>query len=111
MKLILRDIPKDAGYFFKYISFETGIVTVEPEKAKWDIAWNYFGNVTNFGAGEVPYLFQDMVIQNRNVQVAKVLTSAKAYADFTGADISPSFNRNAVDIKIGSQLFSFLLIW
>jgi hypothetical protein len=81
-------VSKDNAYFFKYISFENGTVNVEPAKDKWDIAWTYFSNVANFGAGEVPYLFQDIVLQNRNVQVAKVLTSAKAYADFSEADIA-----------------------
>ena len=82
------DIPKDDAYFFKYISFENGAVSVEPQKKKWDIAWTYFSNVTNFGGGEVPYLFQDMIIQNRNVSVARVLTATKAYADFGEADLA-----------------------
>lgn len=81
------DIAKDDTYFFKYISFENGAVNVEPQKKKWDIAWTYFSNATNFGSGEVPYLFQDIVLLNRNVSVAKVLTAIKAYADFTEADI------------------------
>lgn len=82
------DISKDDTYFFKYISFDNGPVTIEPVKKKWDIAWTYFSNVTNFGSGEVPYLFQDIIIQNRNVQVAKVMTATKAFADFGEADIA-----------------------
>jgi HmuY protein len=82
------DIAKDDTYFFKYISFENGAVNVEPQKRKWDIAWTYFSNVTNFGSGEVPYLFQDIILLNRNVQIAKVLTSIKAFADFSEADIA-----------------------
>jgi len=82
------DIPKDDAYFFKYISFENGAVSVEPQKKKWDIAWTYFSNVTNFGGGEVPYLFQDMIIQNRNVSTAKVLVATKAFADFGEADLA-----------------------
>lgn len=82
------DVSKDDLSFFKYISFDNGAVTVEPAKKKWDIAWTYFSNVTNFGAGEVPYLFQDIILLNRNVQVAKVMVSAKAFADFTEADIA-----------------------
>lgn len=93
------DIPKDATHFFTYFSFDTGIVPVAPEKTKWDIAWSYFGNVTNFGNGEVPYLFQDMIVQNRNVQVAKVLTSFKAYAAFTESDIATQiFNSSQIGI-------------
>lgn len=93
------DIAKDNTHFFKYISFENGIVSVEPPKTKWDIAWCYFSNVTNFGSGEVPYLFQDIVLQNRNTQVAKILTSAKAYADFSEADLASltfTTNQNAI---------------
>lgn len=82
------DIAKDETYFFKYISFENNAVAVEPVKKKWDIAWTYFANVTNFGSGEVPYLFQDIILLNKNVQVAKVLTSAKAFDNFTEGDIA-----------------------
>ncbi|MBL7724055.1 MAG: hypothetical protein JNK27_07890 [Chitinophagaceae bacterium] len=82
------DIAKDDAVFFKNISFETGAVTVEPQKKKWDIAWTYFANVTNFGTGEVPYLFQDIILLNRNVSVAKVLVATKAFVDFGEADIT-----------------------
>lgn len=82
------NIAKDEAYFFKYVSFDNGAVNVEPEKRKWDLAWTYFSNVTNFGSGEVPYLFQDIIIQNRNVQVAKVMTATKAFADFGEADLA-----------------------
>jgi hypothetical protein len=82
------DVAKEDAYFFKYISFETGAVTVEPTKKKWDLAWTYFGNVTNFGGGEVPYLFQDFVLQNRNVLVAKMLTTTKAYDSFVEANLT-----------------------
>lgn len=82
------DIPKEETSFFRYISFDNGLVNVEPAKKKWDIAWTYFSNVTNFGSGEVPYLFQDILLINRNVQIAKVMTSARAYADFGEADIA-----------------------
>jgi hypothetical protein len=82
------DISKDDAYFFKYISFENGVAPVEPSKKKWDITWTYFSNVTNFGTGEVPYLFQDIVLLNRNVQVAKVMVASKPFADYAEADIA-----------------------
>lgn len=82
------DISKDDVYFFKYISFENGSAAVEPAKKKWDFAWTYFSNVTNFGTGEVPYLFQDIILMNRNVQVAKVMVATKAFADFGEADLA-----------------------
>ncbi len=96
------DIAKDDAYFFKYISFENGIVPVEPQKKKWDLAWTYFSNVSNFGSGEVPYLFQDMMLQNRNVQVVRVLASAKAFADFSAADIT-ALTLSSSQITIGSD--------
>lgn len=82
------DIPKDDSYYFRYVSFENGLVPVEPVKKKWDIAWTYFSNVTNFGAGEVPYLFQDIILLNRNVQVAKVMTAVKSFDTFSEADLA-----------------------
>lgn len=82
------EISKDEAYFFKYISFENGVLNIEPQRKKWDLAWTYFSNVTNFGSGEVPYLFQDILLLNRDVQVAKVMTSSKAFTDFTEADIA-----------------------
>ena len=82
------DIAKEEAYYFKYISFDNGAVSVEPARKKWDIAWSYFSNVTNFGAGEVPYLFQDIILLNRNVQVAKVMTGTRTFADFGIGDIA-----------------------
>jgi hypothetical protein len=96
------DIPKDGAYFFKYLSFENGLVSVEPEKTKWDIAWTYTGFSTNFGAGDAPYLFQDIITNNRNVQVAKILTSAKAFADFAEADLG-GLTFNSSQVSIGSD--------
>jgi hypothetical protein len=100
------NIAKDDSYFFKYISFENGIVTVEPAKNKWDLAWTYFSNVTNFGGGEVPYLFQDVILQNRNVQAVRVMTSTKAFADFSTANLtdgSVTINWNSLQTTIGAD--------
>lgn len=96
------DIPKNTSYFFNYISFETGAVVVEPTAKKWDLAWTYFSNVTNFGGGEVPYTFQDIILQNRNVQVAKVMTSTKAYADFAEADLA-SLTWSGSQVAVGAD--------
>lgn len=81
------DIAKDADYYFKYASFETGAVTIEPQKKKWDIAWTYFANVFNFG-GEVPYLFQDVVLLNRGVSVSTVMTATSSFEAFTAANLT-----------------------
>lgn len=92
-------IPKDEGYFFKYISFDNGLTNVEPAKNKWDIAWTFFSNVTNFGGGEVPYLFQDIILLNRNVQSAKVMVATKPFGDFSEADLAGlSFSNSQVAI-------------
>jgi HmuY protein len=82
------EINKDAAYFFKHFSFENGIVPIEPEKKKWDLAWSYFGNVTNFGAGEVPYLFQDFIVLNKNVASVKVLTSTISFSAFDSTQLA-----------------------
>ena len=50
----------------------------------------------------MPYLFQDVIIQNRNVAVAKVMTSTKAYADFEEADLA-GLTFNSSQIAIGSD--------
>jgi hypothetical protein len=96
------DIAKEETYFFKYISFSSGAVIVEPEQKKWDIAWTYFSNVTNFGTGEVPYLFQDVVLINRNVSASKVMVASKAFADFNEADIT-ALTFSSVQTAIGSD--------
>ncbi|MBL7739030.1 MAG: HmuY family protein [Chitinophagaceae bacterium] len=96
------NIAKDEAYFFKYISFDNGAVNVEPEKKKWDLAWTYFSNVTNFGTGEVPYLFQDIIIQNRNVQVVRVMTATRAFADFGEADLT-GLTFSSLQATIGSD--------
>ncbi len=95
------NISKEVNHFFKYVSFENGVVPVEPAKTKWDIAWTYFSHVTNFGSGEVPYLFQDMILINRNVQAAQVMVATKAFADFSEADLS-GLTMNSAQTAIGS---------
>ncbi len=73
------DVPKDAEYNFKFVSFDGGaIVKVEPKKAEWDFTWGYSLFQTNFGAGLVPYNFSDLIAVNylAGVQVAtKIYTS------------------------------------
>lgn len=82
------DIPKNTDYFFNYASFETGAVTIDPPKTKWDIAWTYFTNSIDFGWGELPYAFQDFIIQNRNVEIARVDTTAIKYVNFKESDLA-----------------------
>lgn len=72
-------IPKDAAYHFKYVSFENGIISGQPEKEKWDLVWSYSVFETNFGAGQVPYNFSDLIAVN---YLAGVTVAEKKY-DFT----------------------------
>lgn len=82
-------VEKAAAYVFKYVLFESGPVTIEPLRERWDIAWTFFMNETIFGPDPVPYTFQDMIIQNRDgVETAKVETSAISYDDFSEADLA-----------------------
>lgn len=81
-------IAKDSDFSFQYVSFATGAVEVEPATEKWDIAWTAFANTTNFGF-QVPYYFQDMILQNTNgTETAQVLTADIAYENFKEADLT-----------------------
>ena len=82
-------VNKNDAYNFQYIDFEKGVVTVDPPKDKWDICWTGFTNLTNLGAGLVPYYFQDVIVQNTyKVQTAQILNTTKSYENFGAADLS-----------------------
>lgn len=83
------NITKNADYNFIFVSFSEGVVTVEPQKDKWDFAWTAFGNTTPVGGGlTVPYYYQDVIVQNRNgVETAMVMTADIPYNDFSEEDI------------------------
>lgn len=97
-------IDKNAAYNFRYISFETGAVEVEPAKDRWDIQWTWSIYKTDNppGSGQfVPYAFSDLVFTNRpgGAQVAEVMTSTVSYNDFAEshiAGVSFSNKRDAV---------------
>ncbi len=84
-------IPKNNAYNFSFFSIANNtIVSVEPEKAKWDLQFTPFVNLVNFGTGLVSYVYQDFIITNRNggTKAYQVLNSAGvAYADFTLAHV------------------------
>lgn len=87
-------IAKDADYHFKSVSFENGIVNDQPEKTKWDLAWSYSVFETNFGAGQVPYNFSDLIAVN---YLAGVTVATKVYADAaTAAAAFNAFNKDSV---------------
>jgi hypothetical protein len=87
-------VNKNDLYNFQFLSFNTGQVSVEPEKLKWDIQWSYTQYQANFGAGFVPYNFSDIISTN---YLAGVLVKEKIYADAIKAgDAFTAFNIDSI---------------
>lgn len=81
-------VAKDATFNFKYVSFTTGAVEVEPAKAAWDLEWSLS---TYKADATTPYTFSDFVLINfvGGVTAAQVkTTTAITYANFTEANLS-----------------------
>lgn len=99
------NISKNTDYFFNYASFDNQTVSVEPEKQKWDLAWTYFSNVANFGAGDLPYTYQDIILINRNVKVYKVMTADVAFDNFGETEVNniPTASWNTSQVAIGAD--------
>lgn len=88
------DIPKNSDFNFQFMSLENGIVNVEPEKTKWDIVWSYSVFETNFGDGQVPYNFSDLIAVN---YLAGVEVKVKTYADAATATAAyTAFNKDSL---------------
>lgn len=93
-------VPKDAVYHFKFISFENGIVEAQPEKEKWDLVWTYSVFETNFGAGPVPYNFSDLIAVN---YLSGVTVATKIYADAaTALSAYNAFNKDSIAMTVPS---------
>ncbi len=89
------NVPKDALYNFKTVSFENGIVDAQPEKEKWDLVWSYSVFESNFGAGPVPYNFSDLIAIN---YLAGVTVSTKIYASAAAATAAyTNFNKDSAN--------------
>lgn len=100
-----RTITKDAEFNFSFFSLATGnTVSVEPQKAKWDLNFTAFTNYLATGSGEVTYGFSDFIISNMKggTQVYQVLVAdGGSYADFTKAKVVESnFLVSATDQRI-----------
>jgi len=87
------NISKDAAFNFKYVSFPSAAVEVEPEKTAWDIEWG----LSTYRAGTtLPYIYADFVLINfiGGVTAAEVIFSGTAanstvnYENFTEANLS-----------------------
>ncbi len=93
-------IPKDAAYHFKFVSFENGIIEAQPEKEKWDLVWSYSVYEANFGAGPVPYNFSDLIAAN---YLSGVTVSTKIYASAAIAlDAYNAFNKDSTALSVPS---------
>ncbi|MFT3738550.1 MAG: HmuY family protein [Breznakibacter sp.] len=70
-------ITKDDAYNFQFVSFDGGLVTFQPAKAKWDIMWTGAMYKTLSSGTYVPYYFSDQVLINNlaGVTAAEVLVS------------------------------------
>lgn len=87
-------VPKDAAWHFKYISFENGLVEAQPEKQKWDLVWSYSVFESNFGAGPVPYNFSDLIAINH---LSGVTVATKIYANAaTAFSAYETFNKDSI---------------
>ncbi|MBX2963855.1 MAG: hypothetical protein KF687_15195 [Cyclobacteriaceae bacterium] len=101
-------LSKDDSYLFKYISFATGAVVVEPQKDRWDIAWTGFTNSTALGppgTPQIPYYFQDIILQNRNgIETAELLTSAAgSFEAFSEANLMTGVTWLTSQVGIGAK--------
>jgi hypothetical protein len=100
-----KTISKDAAFNFSFFSLTSGnIVTVEPEKAKWDLNFTVFTNYFNSGGTDVTYGYADFITSNAKggTQVYQVLVAdGGSYADFTKIKVvEASFAVSATDQRI-----------
>jgi hypothetical protein len=98
------DVVKDASFNFKYLSFTSSSVSVEPAKQSWDFEWT-LTTYTN-GAG-LPIATPDFVLINAGagVTAAEVIFNGVAdsnYANFTEAKIAGLTFSGARDV-IGTK--------
>lgn len=81
-------IPRSPDYNFTFFSFNTqNVVTIEPEKAKWDLNFTVF---TNEIVGSGSYGYSDFVLNNlkAGVKVYRVSTSVKSFENFALTDVN-----------------------
>jgi hypothetical protein len=83
-------VTRNAAYLFTHVKLDNNTaVSIEPEKDKWDIAYSSFMNQTQSSGGIVPYVFNDIILQNRNgVETVQVLNTAFTYETFTEANLT-----------------------
>lgn len=102
------EVSKNKDYNFIYVSFEEGIVQVEPKKEDWDFMWSAGTSTTPFPQavnGTLAYPFQDLVFHNiyGNVGAVQMMESNIAYENFNENNLTGlEFNQNN-RLTIGSN--------
>lgn len=102
------NISKDADDNFVYVSFENGVVDVEPAKTGWDIQWTAGTSSTPYpqaSNGTLAYFYQDLVYHNiyGGSSVVQVAEATIPYADFDETDV-PTVTFNSDNrLTIGSN--------
>ncbi|SHG90355.1 HmuY family protein [Flavobacterium defluvii] len=97
-------VSKDTDFNFTFFSLSTGnTVSVEPQKAKWDLNFTVFTNYLNAGT-EVTYGYSDFITTNSKggTQAYQVLVAdGGSYADFTKAKVvEANFKASVTDQRI-----------
>lgn len=88
-------ISKSAVHNYTFFSLVSGTtVSVEPEKAKWDLNLTTFTGETFYGTGESAgaYFFPDYAVTNskNGTRAYQVMTADFTYDGFTLADVDPA---------------------
>ena len=101
------DIAKNTDQNFIYVSFENGIVDVEPDRSDWDIAWTAGTSSTPYPAatnGTLPYFYQDLVYSNiyNSTSVVQVMEADIPYTDFAETDVPALVFDSTSRLTIGS---------
>lgn len=95
-------VSKNSAFNFTFFSLlDKKTVSVEPQKAQWDLNFTSFTNVIPGQTGLTPYLYADYVVNNSKggAQTYQVLTSAFTYEAFTLANVdNTKFNNDPRNI-------------
>ncbi|MBL0738962.1 HmuY family protein [Flavobacterium sp. GN10] len=84
-------VAKNSAYNFTFFSLlDNKTVSVEPQKAQWDLNFTTFVNVIPYAGSTVPYFYPDYVVNNvkGGAQTYQVLvTATTTYENFTLANV------------------------
>ncbi|WP_343531580.1 HmuY family protein [Pedobacter sp.] len=85
------DIAKDSKFNYSFVSLaDNKAVSVEPEKANWDIVWTWSLYYGGTAPSQYLYGFSDLVFTNTlgGATSAEVSVATKSYADFSASDLT-----------------------